>query len=169
MRGWWNTAVPTASPFTRPQPGQPLRTAELWRQAGNVFLIDQFGIGNQFRQHHGHGLQRLDFDFFVAARIDVLDAQHPDRAFAPHDRHPGEGVELVLTRFVAIGKVRVGRCLGQVEHFDIAGDRADQPFADCHAGDVDRFLRQPLGGEQFKHPFAQQVDRADFAIQPHCR
>jgi hypothetical protein len=40
------------------------------------------------------------------------------------------------------------------------------PGADPHPRDVDRFLCQPFGGEQLEHPFAQQVDRANLAIQP---
>src|SRR6185369_17638939 len=40
-----------------------------------------------------------------------------------------------------------------------------QPLADGHAGDVHGLLRQSAGGEQLEHALAQQVDRADLAIE----
>ncbi len=33
--------------------------------------------------------------------------------------------------------------------FGLLGDRADQAFADCHACDMDGFLRQTARGEKF--------------------
>jgi hypothetical protein len=129
---------------------QPHR-AGLLRAERGLLVIDQSGVADQFGQHHRHGLERLDLDFLVAARIGMLDAEHAHRTLAPHDRHAGERVVLVFPGFGAIGKVRMGGRLGQVERLDILGDGADQAFADRHAGDVDRFLRQPLRREQFKH------------------
>ena len=146
------------------QPGHPHRPG-LLRAQRDFLVIDQPGVGDQLGQHHRDGLQRLDLDFLVAARIGVLDAQYPDRTLAPDDRHPGKGMELLFPGFRPVGEVRVSGRLGQVERFDVLGDRPDQPFAHPHPGDVDRFLRQPLGGKQLEHAFAQQVNRADFAIE----
>jgi uncharacterized protein YceH (UPF0502 family) len=71
----------------------------------------------------------------------------------------------LLARFGAIGEVGMHRRLVEVERLDMLGDRADQPLAQRQLGDVDRLLRQPARREQFEHAFAQQIDRADLAIQ----
>jgi hypothetical protein len=76
MRGWWNTATPLASPFTSARPricSGPVSAAG----RPPASSIHQIGIGDQFGQHHGHRLQRLDLHLFIAARIDMLDAQAP--------------------------------------------------------------------------------------------
>ena len=147
------------------QAGQAHRPG-LLRAQRRLLVIDQARVRNQFGQDHGDRLQRLDLHLFIPARLVMLNAEHAHRPFAPHDRYAGEGMVLFLPRFRAVRKVRVGRRFGQVQSFDVFGNRADQAFAHAHAGDVDRLLRQPLGGEEFQHPFAQQVDRANLAIQP---
>ncbi len=78
-------------------------------RADRSFGIDQPGIVDHLGQHHRHGLQRLDLDFLVAARLDMLDGEHAHRALAPHDRHAREGVELVLARFGAVLEFRMAR------------------------------------------------------------
>src|SRR3546814_6971419 len=60
--------------------------------------IDQVGIGDQFGQYHRNGLQRLDLDIVIAARIAVLDTEHADGALAADDRNPRETVEQFLAR-----------------------------------------------------------------------
>ena len=129
------------------------------------FAIDQFLVRDQFRQDHGGGLQRLDLDFLVAARIDMLDAQYAHSAFAVDDRHTGKRVELFLPRLGAIGEVGVGLGLGQVERFDIVGDGPGQAFAHGQPRDVDGFGIQALRRIQLQRAFTQQVDRADLARQ----
>ena len=146
------------------QPGEPLRPAEHCWKPGTV-LIDQAGVLDQFGEHHGHGLQRLDLDLFIAPWFNVLDAQHPRGALAPDDRHTGERMVFVLAGFRTVREIGVGRGLVEVQRFDIAGNQADQPFADRHAGDVHRALFQPAGGEQFEHALAKQVYRANLAIE----
>jgi hypothetical protein len=59
----------------------------------------------------------------------------------------------------------MGCRLGKVQRFRPFGDRADQTFAHRQPGDVDGRLVQPARGEQFEHPFAQEVDRTDLAVQ----
>ena len=133
--------------------------------AQHILIIHQFGVGDELGQDHGHGLQRLDLHFLVAARVDMLDAQHPHRAFSPHNRHAGKGVEFFLARFGAILEVRVSRRFSQVQRFDPFGNGSGQTFANRHAGDVNRALVEAAGREKFEHAFAQQIDRANLAIQ----
>ena len=95
----------------------------------------------------------------------MLDCQDADCPFAPDDRHSGKGVELFLTRFGPVRKVRMGGRLGKVERFHIGRDRAGQAFAHAHAGKMDSLLVEAARGKQFKHAFAQEIDRANFAIE----
>jgi hypothetical protein len=55
---------------------QPLHSSVAQSRPGTV---DQSGAGDHFRQDHGNGLQRFDFDVVVAARFGMLDAQDADR------------------------------------------------------------------------------------------
>ena len=128
-------------------------------------VIDQFLVGDKLRQDHGGGLQGLDLDVLVLARIHVLDAQHADRTLTVDDGDAGEGMEFFLPGFRTIEEVRVRLGLCKVQRFDVLGDRARQPFADAHAGDVDRFGVEAASGVEFQRPFAQEVDRAHFARQ----
>ncbi|SBV31719.1 protein of unknown function [uncultured Sphingopyxis sp.] len=146
-------------------PVQPLRRLVGGGGVGAGGGVDQVGIGDQLGQHHRDGLQRLDLDLFVTARIAVLDAQDADRALAADDRHPGEAVEQFLARFGAIGKVGVRGGFVEVQRLDLLGDRADQPFAEAEPGDVDRLLLQPARCIEFERAVAQQIDRADFAVE----
>ena len=130
-----------------------------------ILVVDQPGVVQQLGEDHRDGLQRLDLDVLVAPRVDVLHGQHADRPLAPHDRHAGEGMELLLAGFRPVLEFRVRRGLGQVQRLDVGRDRAGQPFSDPEAGDVDRRLFETARREQFEHPLAQQVDRADLAIE----
>ena len=146
------------------QAGHDVRSGFLHPRIGRA-VIGQFGIGDQLGQHHGDRLQRLDLDLFIFARLDMLHAQHAQRALAPHDRHAGKAVEQLLAGFRAIGKVGMGGGLVQVQRLDIGGDQADQPLALGHAGDMHRLLLQAAGREQFQHALAHQIDGADLARQ----
>ncbi len=147
------------------QPVQDFLPGVVARRAAGRLVVDQPRVVDQFGQHHRDRLQRLDLDVLVAPRIDMLNGQHPDGAFAPDDRHAGEGVELLLAGFRAVLEFGMGRRLGEVERFDIGGDGAGQPFADPQPGDVNRGLFEAARGEQLEHAFAQEVDRADLAIE----
>ena len=146
------------------QPGQAVLAGGGHRRRQRSVLVDQFGVGDQFGQDHRDSLQRLDLDFFIAPRFGMLYRQYANRPLSPHDRHPGKAVKFFLAGFGAIGKVGVGGGFGQVERLGVLGDRPDQPLADRHPGDVNRLLRQAMGGEQFEHPLAQQIDRTDLAV-----
>ena len=95
----------------------------------------------------------------------MLDTEHANRPFAPDNRHPGKRVKLFFAGFGPEREVRVGSRFGEVQRFNIAADRTHQPFAQRHPGNVNRRLRQTFGGIEFKHALAQQVDRADLAIE----
>ena len=151
--------------FDEREAGQRLRTGLLLGEDAGFFLVDQFGIGDQFGQDHRGGLQGLDLDLFVAARLDMLDAQDAHRALAVDNRDARKGMELFLAGFGAILEVGMRLGLGKVQGLDLLRNRARQPFANRHAGDVHRALVQAAGGEQLEHAFAQQVDRAHFARQ----
>ena len=103
-------------------------------QAAAPRAVDQPRAGDHFRQHHRHGLQRLDLDVLVAARLGMLDGEHADRAFEPDDRHAGEAVEALLAGLRAVGEGGMLGGLGEVEDAALGGDRADQAFAHRAAG-----------------------------------
>jgi hypothetical protein len=128
-------------------------------------LVDQPGTGDQLGEHHRDGLQRLDLDLVELALVAMLDRDHADRLVAAHDRDAGETVEQFLAGLGLIGEIGVAGRLVEVERLDILGDRPDQPLAQRHLGDVDRLLLEAAGREQFEHAVAQQVDRADFAVE----
>jgi hypothetical protein len=157
--------VAGGQPLDQRQPLHDLRFGAGLRQPQRLLLVDQFCVGDQFGQDHRGGLQRLDLDVLVPARLDMLHDQRADRAFTIDDRHPGEGMELLLPRFGAIGEIGMRLGFGQVERLDVGRDGAGKPLADCQPGDVDRALVQPAGGEQLQHPLAQQVHRAHLAIE----
>ena len=161
-RGSWNTACALGHAGDEPEARQPQRPGAAQPAAPSA--VDQPGAGDHLRQDHRDGLQRLDLDILVAARLGMLDREHADRAFEPDDRDAGEAVEAL---FAGLGLVEEGRVLGglgEVEDAPFGGDRADQAFAHPQPGDVHRFLAQAMGGEQLEVVVAQQVDRADVAI-----
>ena len=95
----------------------------------------------------------------------MLDTQHANRPLTPDNRHPGKRVELFFAGFGPEREVRVGGGFGEVQRFNITADRTYKSFAQRHSGNVNRLLRQTLGGVELKHALAQQVDRADLAIE----
>ena len=161
-RGWWNTASPRRHSRDQLEAAEPERAGAA--QAAAPGSVDQPRGGDHFRQHHRDGLQRLDLDLFVAARLGVLDGKDADRAFRADDRHAGEAVEAFFARLRPVGEGRVIGGLGEVQDARLGGDRPDQAFAHVQPGDVDRFLAQAVGGEQLQLVVAQQVDRADLAL-----
>ena len=145
-------------------PGEPDRRGRLRLGAARAGGIDQPGVGDQLGQHHGDGLERLDLHLGIAALLDVLDREHAHRPLAPDDRHAREAAEALLARLRPISEVRMARRLVEVQHLHGPRDRADQPFAERQLGDVHRRLIEPAGGVKLQHAFAQQVDRADLAV-----
>jgi len=95
----------------------------------------------------------------------VLDAKDADGALAADDRHPREAVEQFFARFGTIGKVGVRSGFVEVQRLDLVGDHADQPFAKAEARDMHRLLLQPARRIKLERAFAQQIDRADLAVE----
>jgi len=128
-------------------------------------FVDETRARDQFGQHHRDGLQRLDLDIVELALLAMLHSEYAHRPLAPHDRHTGEAVEQFFARFRFIGEVRMAGRLVQIESLDILGDGADQTFPERQLRDVDGFLLQSAGGEQFEHAVPQQVDRTDLGTK----
>ena len=164
-RGSWNTASPLRHPGDQLEARQPQRSGAA--QAAAARAVDQPGAGDHLGQHHRDGLQRLDLDVLVAARLGMLDGEHADRAFEPDDRERRRSCGSAPRRSRAC-RAKAGMLggLGEVEDAPLGGDRADQALAHAQPGDVHRFLAQAVGREQLEVIVAQQVDRADLA--PHC-
>ena len=93
--------------------GQPQRPGAAQPAAARA--VDQPRAGDHLRQDHRHGLQRLDLDVLVAARLGMLDGEHADRAFEPDDRHAGEAVETLLAGFGPVGEGGMLGGFGEVE------------------------------------------------------
>ena len=157
--------VPPRHPFDQFQARQSYALRSLDLVAVKPLFIDEPGICDQFGQHHCDGLQCFDLDFFVPARVDMLDAQHSDRSLASNDRNTGKRMEYLLTRFRLVGKIGMRRRFVEVHSFDIGGDCANQPLTQRQLGDMDRFLLQPTRRVKLENAVAQQVDRTDFAFQ----
>ena len=147
------------------EPRQRHRPGIARAAAAGAALVDQAGRGDQLGEHHRHRLQRLDLDIVVAPARLVLDAQHADRRLAPHDRHAREAVEQLLAGLRIVDETGVAGGLREIERLDMLRDRADQTFAQRQLGDVDRLLQQAAGRIELEHAVAQQVDRADLAIE----
>ena len=95
----------------------------------------------------------------------MLDRQHTHGPFAPDNRHASKGVELFFARFGAEREVGMGGGFGQVQRFDVRRNRTNQTFANGKPRYVHGSLIKAARGEEFQHPFAQEIDRADFAIE----
>src|SRR3546814_3242938 len=79
-------------------------------------LIDQPCACDQLRQHHRHGLKRLDLHILVTARLDMLDAEHANRLLAAHDRNARKAVEVLFPRFRPVFEIRMRPRLRSEEH-----------------------------------------------------
>ena len=96
--------------------------------------IEEAALRHHFGQHHGHGLQRLDFFFGINPLGLVLHREHAEHLAAAHNGHAQEGVERVFAGFRAIGEMRIGRRVRQVHRFGGFADQAHQTFAFASAG-----------------------------------
>ena len=162
IRGSWNTASPFAMPETSLRPGQPQRAGAA--QAAAAGAVDQPRAADHLGQHHRDGLQRLDLDVLVAARLGVLDREHADRALEPDDRHAGEAVEALLAGLRAGRRKRDARAASaRLRIRPSAAMVPTRPSPILSRGDVHGFLAQAVGCEQLEIIVAQQVDRADVA------
>ena len=102
IRGSWKTACALRHSGDQLEAGQAQRPGA--SQPAPARAVDQPGAADHFRQHHRDGLQRLDLDILVAARLGVLHGEHADRAFEADDRNSGEAVEALLARLGPVGE-----------------------------------------------------------------
>jgi truncated hemoglobin YjbI len=105
-------------------------------------------------QHHGHGLQRLDFFLVILARDPVLHREHAIDLAAAHDGH-AEKLERIFAGFRAIGKSDARR-VAQIHRLGRLGDQADKTLALLHARAMDRVAIEAFGGEQLEAPPARR-------------
>gem|GEM_PF-4615235 len=152
-------------PVDELEPDEAHLVARLRAHPGDRHVVDEAGARDQLRQHHRGGLERLDLDVLIVARLGVLDAEHAHRRLPPDDRHAREAVEQLLAGLRAVDERRVRLGFGEVERRARRGDGADEALPQRELGDVDGFLREALGGEQLEHAVAQQVDRADLGVE----
>src|SRR3546814_682528 len=121
-------------------PRQALRRLVRLRRIDARGGVDQIGVGDQFGQHHRHGLQRFGFYLFLTARLAVLDAEQADRPPGPHERDTESDVGQFLARFGASGKVGVRGGSAPVQRHDVYlfiaariavldAEHADRPLA----------------------------------------
>ncbi len=118
--------------------------------------------GDHLREHHGGGLQRLDFLFGIGAPRAVLHHQHAERIAGAQHRHAEEGVVDLFAGFRPVGEGRMRLRVRQVDRAGLACDQADQAFVGAHHGAVHRFAIEAFGGVELERGVdAQHVDRAD--------
>ena len=86
----------------------------------------QFARGDHLGQHHGGGLQRLDFLLGIGAPGAVLHHQHAERVAGAQDRHAEEGVVDFFAGFRPVREGRMGLRVRQVDGVGFARDQADQ-------------------------------------------
>ena len=69
---------------------EPLRQGDVALGFEQFIRGNQLARRHQFGQHHGDGLQRLDFVFGVGARGAVLHREHADDGAGAQHRHAEE-------------------------------------------------------------------------------
>ena len=118
--------------------------------------------GDHLRQHHGGGLQRLDFFLRIGAPRAVLHHQHAKRIAGAQDRHAEEGVVDFFAGFRPVGEGRMRLRVRQVDRARLARNQADQAFIAAHHGAVHGVAVEAFGGVEFERGVdAQHIDRAD--------
>ena len=123
----------------------------------------QFARGNDFRQHHGSGLQSLDFLLDILARGFVLHDQNAKRHTLPQNGHAEEGLIDFFARFRLVGEGRMGLSMGEIERFGPLGDQTDQTLARPHRGFMHGLGGQTLCGIEFERAIgAHDIERAHF-------
>ena len=146
---------------------------EFARPVDAQFRLVQFGdieeaaLRHHFGQHHGDGLQRLDFFLGIDALGLVLHRQHAEHLAAAHDGHAQKGLERVFAGFRAIGEMRIGRRVGQVHRFGGFADQADQALAFLQPGVVDGVAVAGLRWRTVPAPCRRGADRWS-RLPPPC-
>jgi hypothetical protein len=109
----------------------------------------------QFRKHHGRGLQRLDFLVGIDARDRVLHGQDADGPAGAQDRDAEEGLVDFFARLRPVCEGMMALRVGQVDRLAAARDQADEALAGFQMGVANGFLAQAFGGEQLHRAVLQ--------------
>ena len=107
-RGSCSTTRPTATPSDRPSPHEFARPVDAQFRLVQFGDVEEAALRHHLGQHHGDGLQRLDFFFGIDALGLVLHRQHAEHLAAAHDGHAQEGLERVFAGFRPVGEMRIG-------------------------------------------------------------
>ena len=162
-RGSCSTTWPTATPSDKPFAGEFAGPVDPQLRLVQFGDVEEAALRHHFGQHHGDGLQRLDFLFGVDALGLVLHREHAEHLAAAHDGHAQEGLVGIFAGFRPIGEMRIRRRVGEIDRLGGFRHQADQALAFAHPRVVDRGAVEALGGEQFQHlAGAAQIDGADF-------
>ena len=122
----------------------------------------QFARSDHLRQHHGGGLQRLDFFLGIRAPCPVLHHQHTERIAGAQNRHAEERVVDLFAGFRPIGISRMRLRVGKVDGARLARDQTDQALVGAHHRAVHRVAIEALGGIEFERGIdAQHINGAD--------
>ena len=117
--------------------------------------------GDHLRQHHGGGLQRLDFLFDIGAVRAVLHHQHAERVARAENRHAEERVIDFFAGLRPVRERRMALRVGQVQRVGFAGDEADEAFVGLQHRLVHGLAVQTFGGVEFQRAvMAQHVGGA---------
>jgi hypothetical protein len=133
--------------------------------ANRSSFVNQAGIGDEFRKNHRRGLQSLNLDFGIFARISMLDRQNADGAFRANDGHTRKTVEPLFAGFGHVAEGWMGGSFIQVQRFDIVCNGSNKAFAERKFCNMNCVLIQTACGKQLKHTVAQQIYRAHLARQ----
>ncbi|MGY4354280.1 hypothetical protein ACVW0J_000773 [Bradyrhizobium sp. i1.7.7] len=121
----------------------------------------QFAGGDQLRQHHRGGLERLELLLDIIALGAVLHHQHAERVAGAQDRHAEEGVIDFFAGLRAEREGRVALRVAEIERGRLAGDEADQALMGAQHGVVHRLAVEAFGGVELERVVnAQHIDRA---------
>ena len=117
--------------------------------------------GDHLGQHHGGGLQRLDFFFRIGAPRPVLHHQHAERIAGAQDRHAEEGVIDFLAGLRPEGEGRMRLRVRQIDGAGLARHQADQALVRAQHRLVHGVALQAFGGVQLQGGIdAQHIDGA---------
>ena len=121
MRGSCSTTWPSATPSE-----MRLRREAQRRAARRGSALASLGAGEAARgdhlgQHHGGGLQRLDFLVAILTLGAVLHRQHAEHVAAAQDRHAEERVIDLLAGLRPVGEGRMVLGVGEIERLGLLG------------------------------------------------
>ena len=136
-----------AQPGTERNPFETLRQGPRILADARLFAADHTAAGNQLGEHHGDGLERLDFFVVIVALGAVLHHENAKDTAAPDDRHAHERGIYLFAGFRAVGERRMRLCIGQRHWHRLRGNEANQAFTHNQPGAMNRFREQTFSGK----------------------